>query len=187
MTSYRDIAIPTALAARLQEAQRLPDRPATLGEYVGVPGRHRTIVEPSRLYCESPEMCCGEHSRHEITMDGVTRPTHCVLDTLLLALVEDADSASVRSFSPPTQEVVTLSIGRGGLVADPPGAVMSFGMRTEGEGTIYETLCPYVNAFPSEDAYRHWAEATPRATTVAMPFDQAWAFARDLLGTGSQD
>src|SRR5438477_7737951 len=110
MTSYKEIPIPATLAARLQETQRLPGLPATLGEFVGMPGGRPAAITPATLYCDSSGDCCGEHSRHEITVDGITRATHCVLDTLLLAIHDDDENAWVRSFSPLSHEVVTLSI-----------------------------------------------------------------------------
>jgi hypothetical protein len=38
----------------------------------------------SRLFCDSSELCCTDHSQHEITIAGSTRATQCFLDTLLL-------------------------------------------------------------------------------------------------------
>lgn len=182
MNRYADIPLPTALAERLQAAQGLSRPPLTLGEYVAAPDRHRSVVDPSRLCCDSSETCCGEHSQHEIAIAGTTRSTHCVLDTLLLAIIDDAEAASIRSVSPLGQQVVTLAVDDGVLTAEPATAVMSFGMRRDGSGTVFETLCPYVNAFPSEEDYRRWAEATPEAVTVSVPVQEAWEFARDLLG-----
>lgn len=182
MNRHSDIRLPTVLAKRLQEAQRLSRPPLTLGEYVAAPGRHRSVVDPARLCCDASEACCTDHSQHEITIAGTTRSTHCVLDTLLLAIIDEAEAASIRSVSPLGREVVTLAVSNGELAAEPPTAVISFGMRREGGGTVFETLCPYVNAFPSEAEYRRWAEATPEAVTVVMSAQQAWEFARDMLG-----
>lgn len=181
MTSYAGIRIPTAPAGRLQQAQGLPRPPATLGEYATAL-EHRFFVDPAGLSCDPSQSCCGEHSQHEITIAGTTRNTHCVLDTLLLAIIEKAEAASVRSVSPLSGEVVMLVIGSQGVVADPPAAVISFGLLREGGVTVYETLCPYLNAFPSEEDYQRWADATPRAVTVSMSAQQAWEFARDMLG-----
>ncbi|MGE0600609.1 MAG: organomercurial lyase [Dehalococcoidia bacterium] len=186
MNRYADIPLPTALAERLQAAQGLPRPPATLGEYVAAP-EHRFFVDPSGLYCDSAQSCCGEHSRHEVTIAGATRNTHCVLDTLLLAIIEKAEAASVRSVSPLSGEVVMLEIGSHGVVAGPPAAVITFGLLREGGGTVYETLCPYVNAFSSEEDYQRWAEATPEAVTVSMSVRQAWEFACDMLGAAPDD
>ncbi len=182
MSSYADIRIPTVLAERLRDSQGLMRAPRTLGEYVAAPGRHRSVVDPSRLCCDSFDLCCANHSQHEITIDGSTRSTHCVLDTLLLAIIEDAEAAVIRSVSPLGREVVTLTIADWAVTADPPTAVISFGMLREGSGAVFETLCPYVNAFPSEEGYRRWAVATPDAVTVCMSVQQAWEFARDMLG-----
>lgn len=181
MNRYSNTPLPPALAERLQAAQGLAPPPMTLGEYVGAPGRHRSVVDPARLCCDASEACCTDHSQHEITIAGTTRSTHCVLDTLLLAIIDEAEAASIRSVGPLGREVVTLAVSNGELAAEPPTAVISFGMRREGDGTVFETLCPYVNAFPSEAEYRRWAEATPEAVTVVMSAQQAWEFARDML------
>lgn len=182
MTRYSSIPIPTALAERLQASQGLSRPPTTLGEYVVAPRRRRIVVDPSRLCCDSSRACCAYHSEHEITIAGATRYTHCVLDTLLLAMLDQAEAASIRSVSPLGRGVVTLAVANGELTAEPPTAVISFGMQREGDGTVFETLCPYINAFASEEEYRRWAEATPEAVTVAMSVQQAWELARDMLG-----
>lgn len=182
MGSYAEIRIPTVLAERLRDTQGLMRAPRMLGEYVAAPGRHRSVVDPSRLCCDSSDVCCANHSQHEITIGGATRNTHCVLDTLLLAIIDDAEAASIRSVSPLGREVVTLAIADGAVTADPPTAVISFGMLRDGSGTVFETLCPYVNAFASEEEYQRWAAATPDAVTVSMSVQQAWEFARDMLG-----
>ncbi|MBE7520635.1 MAG: hypothetical protein HS107_15475 [Thermoflexaceae bacterium] len=156
--------------------------PGTLGEYVAAPGRHRSVVDPIAALLRFLRSCCANHSQHEISIDGATRCTHCVLDTLVLAIMDDAEAAAIRSVSPLGREVVTLTVAEGAVTADPTTAVISFGMLREGSGTVFETLCPYVNAFPSEEAYQRWAAATPDAVTVSMSVQQAWEFARDMLG-----
>ena len=92
-------------------------------------------------------------------MTGTPRQTHCVLDTLLLAGLEGA-SASVRSVSPLSGDVVRLEIGRHGVTAEPRSAVVSFGLRNDEGENAFETLCPYVNAFPSDAEYQRWIKAT---------------------------
>ncbi len=186
MTTYATIPLPADLGQRLRLVQGLQTVPATLGDYVAARGRHRSVVDPSRLYCDSAQSCCGVHSEHEITMTGTTRQTHCVLDTLLLAGLEGA-SASVRSVSPLSGDVVRLEIGRHGVTAEPRSAVVSFGLRNDEGENVFETLCPYVNAFPSDAEYQRWAQATRQAVTVAMSVAQAWEFARDLLAPAPEN
>lgn len=186
MNRYSDIPLPTALAEKLQAAQGLSRPPMTLGEYATAPDCQFS-VDPAGLCCDSSQSCSCEHGQHEITIAGTTRNTHCVLDTMLLAIVEKADASTVRSISPLSGEVVTLEIGRQGIVADPPAAVITFGLLREGGATVYDTLCPYVNAFASEEDYRRLADATPQAVTVSMSVRQAWEFARDMLGAAADD
>ncbi|MCZ7579166.1 MAG: alkylmercury lyase family protein [Dehalococcoidia bacterium] len=146
MTTYATIALPAALGDRLRAVQHLAAAPTTLGEYVAAPDRHRSFIDPSGMYCDSSQSCCGTHAEHEIAMGGVTRRTHCVLDTLLLAALEGA-TASVRSVSPLSGAVVKLEVGADGVTAEPSSAVMSFGLRNEDGESVFDTLCPYLNAF----------------------------------------
>ncbi|MCL4239788.1 MAG: alkylmercury lyase family protein [Dehalococcoidia bacterium] len=186
MTTYATIALPAALGDRLRAVQHLAAAPTTLGEYVAAPDRHRSFIDPSGMYCDSSQSCCGTHAEHEIAMGGVTRRTHCVLDTLLLAALEGA-TASVRSVSPLSGAVVKLEVGADGVTAEPSSAVMSFGLRNEDGESVFDTLCPYLNAFPSHAEYQRWADGTPEATTVAMSVAQAWSFARDLLAPAPEN
>lgn len=117
-------------------------------------------------------------------MDGETKYTHCVLDTLLLSVIGNTP-ATVRSTSPLNSKVVTLHVTPEGVKAEPPEAVMSYGVLREGNGTVYEMLCPYVNAFGSREEYERWAEATPEAVTVGLSIEQAADFARSLVGRGT--
>lgn len=105
MSDYTAIELPPALADRLQEIHRLPKRPATLGEYVAAASATRgdRRIDPAAL-------CSGDDSRHEVTIEGETSYTHCVLDTLILAALRAAP-ATVRSTSPVSGEVVTLELG----------------------------------------------------------------------------
>jgi hypothetical protein len=53
--------------------------------------------------------------------------------------------------------------------------VVSFGATRAGIGT----LCPHLNAFPSQTDYERWAEHSPQAETVALSLEEAFDLARD--------
>ncbi len=178
MSSYAALPVPPVLGKRLQHMHALSQPPATLGEYVAASGGERTN-EP----ISTSALCCSDESRHEITIDGETSYTHCVLDTFLLSQIENT-VATVRSTSPLTGDVITLHLAPDGVKAEPPEAVISYGMLREGSGVVYDLLCPYVNAFGSREEYERWVEATPDAVTMLLSVEQAAEFARDLMRRG---
>jgi hypothetical protein len=175
MTSYRATELPPELAARLRQAYGLDTSPGTLGEFVDL----RTGLLPNAAM-NATTLCRSSPSRHELVLAGQVLFTHCVLDTLLLPLVEEKD-AHVRSTSPVSGNIIELEITMQGVKAEPEGAVISYGMRRESSGTFYETGCPYINAFRSLLEYEIWARQTAEAVTIALPVRDAFEFARDIV------
>jgi len=116
-----------------------------------------------------------------VHINGQTRQVHCVLDALILPLVEGV-VATVDSTSPVGSDIITFRVTPVDVAADPPSAVISFGMRRDGEGTFFETACPYINAFGSASAYDAWIAATPEAVTMILTPEEAFQFAGDLVG-----
>lgn len=181
MSSYETRRVPSALGERLQQSYGLPRPPATLGGLVALrwPALGTATMEAAAL-------CCGGPSRHEIVTDGQSRHTYCVLDTLLLPVIE-GKAATVRSISPLNGEVVELTVTPERVEASPQAAVISFGVLREGEGTFYETGCPYINAFTSVAEYNRWSAATPEAVTLALSVAEAFGFAQALAGRGTSE
>jgi len=181
MSAYETRQVPPALGERLQQSYGLPRPPATLGELVALrwPALGTATIEAAALYCERT-------SRHEIVIGGESRHTYCVLDTLLLPVIEGLPG-TVRSTSPLSGEVVELRVTPEQVEASPPAAVISFGMLREGDGPFYETGCPYINAFTSIEEYNRWSKATPEAMTLALAVTDAFKFARDLVGRGTSE
>ncbi|MFC4450725.1 organomercurial lyase [Halorussus aquaticus] len=131
-----------------------------------------------------PELCHDEDGRHRAETDDETYRFVCVLDAILLPFLVD-ESVEVYSAGPETGETVTSAVSQAGIETDPEDAVLSFGVASVEPGTevtarlTYETMCPYIHAFPDRDAYEQWDERTD-APTTAMPLSDGFALARAM-------
>lgn len=169
---WQETPLPVELAARLQAAYNLPRPPTTLGELAAARVRTpATVPSAERLLSDAP-------TRHQVRTGGTTRYTHCAMDALLLPLLT-GQPVTVRTRSP-LGEDVTLEVTPETVMADAPEAVVSFGLARADQGDVRQTVCPYLNVFPSRAAYERWAAATPEAVTVPLTLAQAFALARAL-------
>jgi alkylmercury lyase len=158
---YEQIRVTEELSRDVQRSVGVsPRNYETLGELVKGIAAERWVQEAANLISEEP-------TRHEIRVDGRVLHTFCFVDALMLPFVLEEGAIEVRSDSP------------NGGEGSPPGAVVSFGAARAEEGTVCETLCPYLNAFPSRADYERWAGRTPEAITVVLSLQEAFALARD--------
>ena len=166
--------IPAELGNRLRRLYGLPRAPGTLGELVTL---CHAAPRPESLYSTAG-------SRHRVRIGETERQTHCVLDALMLPFLTGSQ-VDTESMSPDGDRV-QIRMSRGGIEVHPAAAVMSFGVGDAESGSVLEALCPFVNAFPSQEAYERWAAATPGAATMALPLMEAIAFAEALAGCGPE-
>lgn len=174
--SYMETHLPDELRRSLQEMFGTSQgSPRTLGEFardypqlVGVPEAEAFISE--------------EPTRHEARLEGMTLYTHCFIDALMLPFMLRTEPVEIRSESPDSGETITAIATQEVVKGSPPGAVMSFGAALGVSGEVQQCVCPYVNAFTSQEEYERWKSNTPQAATVSLPLPEAFAFARDMIG-----
>lgn len=156
----------------------------TLGEWVEEM-RERTGSGPIAF-----EDLCHEEDRtgHWADMDDERYHFTCFFDGVVMASLAD-EPVEVGTESPDGTRIEATATGDGTVTVDPPGTLVSFGVRTspgadpDGEPThedVYASMCPVVKAFPTQRAYERW-DRTVDAATVAMPLTDATALAEALV------
>jgi hypothetical protein len=166
------IAMPAELAKRLREAYGLDTTPATLGDVAAGRQMNGWVLRPEQLYSAEP-------TRHAVQADDATRYTYCIMDALMLPILT-GETLVVRSQAP-TGETISLLARPDEVEATAPGAVVSYGLARAGNGNVHCTVCPYINVFPSREAYERWAAAiADEAVTMALPLAVAAVFARAI-------
>lgn len=186
--SIRDRELPEEIAAQFA-AVGLDRAPATVGEWLELT---MEVLDHADVPTGLDALCTTDRHRHEATVDGETRSFHCVLDTLLLPFIVDAEEpVTVRSQSPESGEIVKIRVSCDDLEVTPRDAVMSFGIAADAdvEGppgdaidptAAYEMFCPFVNAFTSREEYDRWAEETEDAITIGLTMAEGHEIARAL-------
>ena len=155
---YEQTRITNELNRSVQRAVGVPPRRhETLGELVKSIAAKCWVQRPENLLSEEP-------TRREVRVDGQVLHTFCFVDALMLPFVLREGAVEVRSDSPTSGEATTAE-----------------------EGTVCETLCPYLNVFPSRADYERWATGTPQAVTLALSLQEAFELARDWTSGHSND
>ncbi len=174
--SYEEIQVPDELRRSLQKIYGVPaPGPATLGEFARDYPQMVGMPEPCAFISE-------KSTRHEARIGGQTLYTHCLIDALMLPFLLREEPVEIRSESPTSGVTITAVATRETVEGSPPDAVMSFGAALGVGAEIQRCICPYVNAFASQDEYERWKVKTPQAATVALTLSEAFAFARDMIG-----
>jgi len=184
-----DEPLPPTLAAKFETAFGLDNPPETFGDWAEALGDAAADVgmEPNL-----EALCVTDDSGHVAEVDGERRHFHCVLDTFLLPAILDADRVDATSRSPIDGRTVEFTLTGEAVTAQPPEAVISFGTAADVEppgdgefdpGQAYDQVCPYINAFPSREAYERWSATTDGAVTIGLPIDRGVELADLLVGT----
>ncbi|MXR20978.1 organomercurial lyase [Halobacterium bonnevillei] len=179
-----DRELPPEVANGFQTVLGLSEAPETLGEWAD---ETRSVLDDHDFEFGAEHLCLTDESRHEARVAGETRYFRCVLDALLLPLLVAERPVHVRSRGPVTDAVVTMAVTDEDVTTDPETAVVSFGLdagvdREAPPGQVtrafgYAAFCPYVNAFPTREAYEEWDERTATAATTALTPTEAIAAA----------
>lgn len=152
------------------------------GEFYGV-GRVETLddfVDASRAMADSDlsvEQLCHANGEtpHRATTTTETYRFQCFYDGVVLAHLR-SEPVDVRTVSPSGVTVEMDVSSDGSVDVTPTDAAMSFGIAPDATPLdddptpedLYGSVCPWVQAFPSRDAYEGWAAATD-APTVGLP------------------
>lgn len=182
-----DEPLPPELGAKFQTAFGMEEAPDTFGEWIE--GLAAGATEAG-LEVELEALCVAEDTGHVAEVGGERHHFHCVLDTFLLPALLDEERIGVTSTDPLDAETVELTVTEEGVTATPPDAVVSFGVARDveppqGESfdpeAAYARVCPYINAFPSREAYERWDEQVEEAVTVGLPIQRGFDLAALLV------
>lgn len=178
--SIADRRLPPEIGSNLQALFGTEDRPETFGAWIDALAAALNDVWPPAI----ADLCHDDEGRHRAETEDGTYRFVCVLDAVILPFLIDGP-VEVHSEGPETGAVVTSNVSQTGIEISPGDAVLSFGVapvEPDAELTAqltYETLCPYVHAFPDRDAYERWSEGID-APTTALELSDGFALARAM-------
>ena len=178
--------LPAEIGRNLRSLFGTDDRPETFGEWTDAVAAAFGDEWPPDV----AQLCHDEAGLHRAEVEtGTGTETYrfvCVLDAVMLPFLTETSTVVVHSEGPETGETVTSWVSREGIETDPEDAVLSFGVASvepDAELTprlTYESLCPYVHAFPDEDTYERWSEGID-APTTALPLSDGFGLVRALV------
>ena len=177
-TDYRCPAISEPLGEQLQAVFAVDERPRRFGDVVGAVA---SFVDRAGVEGNLEALCTTDESPHRATFRGRTQHYLCTLDALVVPfLADDVTTVDVETVSPVSGRRVTFSVSEGGIDADPPNAVLSFGVAGDagsrstadhGPVVAYRQICPYGKAFASRAEYDDWASGVDAYTTAISAAD----------------
>ncbi|UPW01528.1 alkylmercury lyase family protein [Halorussus gelatinilyticus] len=179
--SVEERPLPPGIGENIEALFGTDERPETVGAWVEAVAAAFDDDWPPAV----ADLCHDDEGRHRAETDDRSYRFVCVLDAVMLPFLT-GESVEVRSEGPETGETVTSRVSRSDIETDPEDAVLSFGVASvdsDADPTprrTYESLCPYVHAFPDEDAYRRWNDRTD-APTTALPLSEGFELARALI------
>jgi len=156
----------------------------TLGGWVAAVRYH---IDGSSLTIDDLCMTADE-TEHWGVVDGETYHFACFYDAVILAALVEPP-VHIRTKTPNGTVIEARAVGTDELTVTPEEAVFSFGIDTDvspppEDGPSledgYAAICPYVKAFPTQDAYDQWATSV-HAATVDMPLAGATELAAALV------
>jgi hypothetical protein len=166
-----DIELPEPLGERVKETFDLWTRPDTYGEWAqGIVDAFEADAQRS---ISTEDLCDTEDSPHSATLDGETTHYMCAQDPLVVGLLAD-EPVTVESTPPNRSDPIRIEFGPDGAIGvEPAGALFSFGIVADAEAPatispqeIYQLVCPYGHAFPTDEAYQAWADEVDAVTDV---------------------
>lgn len=175
---YRGPDIPTEMGEQLEVALGLGDRPRTFGDWVE---ELAAIAERDGVEVGLETLCTADDSPHRATFDGGTQHYQCVQDAFVVPfLAGDVGAVEIETESPVRGERIRFTVSADGIDVEPAGVVMSFGVAADADSPAsdvpspvlaYGRVCPYGNAFVSEDEYETWAADVDAFTMAVSPAD----------------
>ena len=149
-----------------------------------------TRVEASGGSIGVEDLCrVTEETPHVAETAHETYYFRCFYDGIALAYLT-GEPVDVRTESPSGSAIEFQASPDGDVAVTPSETVMSFGItttapeRVDDELTVeavYEAVCPYVKAFPSQERYESWAAGVDGAT-VGLPLTAGMPIAAALTG-----
>lgn len=172
--------LPTDFAEQAASMSSLNQPPETLEEWWTAVAEQ---IEESDLTVVPSDFYSDQPTRHEVRFNDRKRYAHCALDALAAAVMEEPETATVRSIDPVSTAPITVAMEDDAITVSPDSALICFGfdlapgdleeagsvaewaLQAE-QGKVQSGICQYTNAFENHDTYEQWAAETD---SVSLP------------------